>query len=124
MSGPTASSTTPDLKRVAARLNVGSWIAVERREYADAKYGEDTEARHKLKIDMQNYGLAYDGEWYTFISNYLRRAQLIGVDTMAGRQLLGKLAVTILHALETAVEVHGPMPKPGVPSGEVEEWVR
>lgn len=111
-----------DLARIAARMNVAEWIATERREYSDEKYAEETEARHKLILETQNFGL--DGEWMVFIGGYLKRAELLGLDTSAGRQALGKAIVTCLHALETAVQYVGPMPQPGVSSTDgAKEWV-
>jgi hypothetical protein len=108
--------------RLAARMNVATWLGTERREYADVKYAEDGESR--LKLEMQNFGLSEDGEWWVFITNYLKRAQLLGLDTTGGRQAMGKCIVTMMHALETSVEVFGELPKPGVPSGTIEKWVR
>lgn len=106
-----------------ARQIVLDWIALERSEYADAKYAEDGDARHKLILETQNFGL--DGEWMVFIGGYLKRAELFGLDTAAGRQALGKAIVTCMHALETAVQYLGPMPKPGVSSTDgVQEWDR
>jgi hypothetical protein len=99
-----------------AREQVAKWIATERAEYADTKYSEEAEARHKLILETQNFGL--DGEWMVFIGGYLKRAQLQGLDSLQGRQALGKAIVTCMHALETAVQYHGPMPKPGVSSTE------
>lgn len=109
--------------RLAARLNVAEWISTERKEYADVKYAEDTEARHKLIIETKDYGLG--GEWMVFVGGYLKRAELQGLDTERGRQALGKAIVTLTHALETAVEYCGPMPKPGISSSaDLEGWVR
>jgi hypothetical protein len=106
--------------RLAARMNVAEWIGTERREYADIKYA-DTEARHKLILETQNFGLG--GEWMVFAGGYLKRAELQGLDTARGRQALGKAIVTLTHALETAVQYHGPMPKPGVSStDDLQEW--
>lgn len=109
------------MTRDEARARVMHWIAEERERYADIKYAEGTEARHKLILETKNYGL--DGEWMVFIGGYLKRAELIGLDTPAGRQALGKAVVTCLHALETAVQAIGDLPKPGVPSGEIEPWL-
>lgn len=109
------------IRRLAARFNVAEWLHRERAEYADFKYAETTESRHKLVVDLQNYGLS--GEWMVFVGNYLKRVELFGLDTPQGRQALGKLIVTLTHALETSVEVCGPMPAPGVPSGELLEWL-
>lgn len=120
---------TPDNKelfaRMAARANVAEWIGIERKEYSDVKYATGSEPRHRAILDMRNFGLDENGEWWTFITSYLRRAQLQGLDTMEGRQAFGKTIVTMLHALETAVEVHGPMPQPGVSSTDgARKWDR
>jgi hypothetical protein len=110
-------------KRMAARIAVQDWIFSERKQYADIKYSDDTESRHKLILETQNYGL--DGEWMVFLGNYLKRAELFGLDTPKGRQALGKAIVTMIHALETAVEYLGPMPEPGHSSSdELEIWRR
>lgn len=105
------------VRRLACRMNVAEWIAKERAEYADVKFGADTEAIHKLEIEMRDYG--YSGEWEVFVTNYLTRVKLMGLDTPRGRQALGKAIVTLLRCLEMATEIHGPLPKPGVPSGEI-----
>lgn len=104
-----------------ARVHVQQWIALERVLYADIKYAEESEARHKLILETQNFGL--DGEWMVFIGGYLKRAELQGLDTARGRQALAKAIVTCIHALETAVEYHGPLPKPGVSSSDdLQAW--
>jgi hypothetical protein len=106
-----------------AREHLREWIAVERASYADTKYGEDTEARHKLILETKNYGLG--GEWMVFAGGYLKRAELQGLDTARGRQALGKAIVTLMHALETAIEYQGPMPQPGMSSSDdLQDWVR
>lgn len=32
--------------------------------------------------------------------------------------------MTLVDFLERTDEIHGALPKPGLPSGEIEEWVR
>lgn len=108
--------------RLAARMNVAEWIGVERKDYADHKYRSGSETRAKLIESMREHGLSIEGEWDVFIQNQLSRVALVPVESEQGRQHLGKLIVILLHALETAVEVHGPMPKPAVPTGTIEPW--
>lgn len=101
------------------RQHVAAWVLDERTRYADVKYAEDGDNRAALIKAME------DGDWErwtNFLGNYIKRAELFGLDTLSGRQALGKAIVTGLHFLETAVQVHGPMPRPGKPSGEVEPW--
>lgn len=105
------------------RVELREWLVLERARYADVKYDEDTEARHKLILDMQDFGnLEDDSEWMTFLTNYWQRARTLGLTTPQGRQAFGKFIVTAMHCLETAIECHGHMPKPGQPSGELKEW--
>lgn len=109
------------MRRFAARLNVGSWLAAER-SYGNAKWGEG---------DNRATAVAHmagdpTGEWWRdYVAAYLHRAGVLGLDTPLGRQAWGKAIVTAIHALETALEVHGgELPEPGHPSGEVRPWPR
>lgn len=111
---------TERLKVLATRMNVAEWIATERREHADVKYGEGTEAKALVDKQFEDEGLGDDS--LNFILNYLKRAELFGMHTPQGKQAMGKLIVTCTAYLERAVMLHGPMPKPGVPSGEIQEW--
>lgn len=99
------------------RDHVRTWITAERALYADVKYDEDQKNHLRLRMFMAEEGLA--PTWLDFIGNYLKRAEMFGLDTPQGRQAMGKTIVTMLHCLETAVEIHGPMPEPGYPSGEI-----
>lgn len=105
-----------------ARLHVAKWIAVERVRYADVKYAPDSENfEHRLQ-DIKDNGIGPDSTEMVFLTNYLKRAELMGVDTPAGRQQFGKFVVTATAMLERIVLAFGEMPKPAVPSGQVEEW--
>lgn len=102
---------------IAASMDVREWISIERRVHADPKWGNGTEnqqtAREHMEGDPQ-------GEWWgDYVRQYLHTASVLGLDTPAGRQALGKATVTLLHMLETAVLVYGPLPQAGVPSGEI-----
>lgn len=125
-SAPQPDWTTEKIRlgRLARRMNIQQWIARERAEYADKKYDRDGEVWHRLLLDMANFGLAEEGEWWGFITNYLKRAQLLGLDNPSGRQALGKLIVTLLSCMDAAIEVSGDLPRPGVPSGQIEMWAR
>lgn len=110
------------------RTHVKRWVVLERALYADVKYAEDTVGRERLIVDAKfnphlTSPLDEAGPWVTFISNYTDRVHVFGLHTPQGRQALGKLIATLTHLLETAVMVHGPMPLPGKPSGEIKEWV-
>lgn len=113
-----------DTKTIASRITVAAWLGEERRQYADTKYADDAPKRQELIDAMGTEGLEAGGMWDIFIGNYMRRVQLFGVDTPVGQQALGKLIVTLLHAFETVVYVHGKPPMPGVSSGNIEPWVQ
>jgi hypothetical protein len=59
-----------------------------------------------------------ESPYFTRVGNYVERARLFGLDTMNGRQALGKATATLAGWLESAVRLYGPMPQPGVPSGD------
>lgn len=110
---------TPSGNRDSIKSYVRTWIRLEKKRYADKKWGKD-EGNRQLKLDgMREPGQAF---WWGYVENYLRRAELLDLSTLAGRQALGKAVITINAMLEMAVEVWGPMPEPGVPSGEIKEW--
>lgn len=101
------------------RKHVRQWIDEERSRYADVKFAEGAEGRVMLIQAIKDR----DWERFTnFAGNYMRRAEIQGLDTPQGRQQMGKAIVTMLHMLETAILVYEPMPKPGVPSGEIHDW--
>lgn len=104
--------------RDVTRTELALWIEVERRTYADKKYAEGEGNRNMAIQAMRDEGLGQT--WLNFIGNYQKRAELFGVQTPQGRQALGKMITTLMHCLETAILVYGEMPKPGVPSGEIQ----
>lgn len=99
----------------STRADLQKWIAVERATYADIKFSDENRAFLIDAMRVERLGPI----WLGFIGNYLKRAELFGLDTLQGRQALGKTIVTLLHCLETAMDEFGPMPAPGVSSGEI-----
>ena len=63
-----------------------------------------------------------DRDWETWLNQYLHRAMLMGFDTDVGRQALAKYVTTAVAMLDSVQRVYGPLPAPGVPSGEIAEW--
>jgi hypothetical protein len=107
-------------KDATARSMVAEWIHLERTLYADRKYepgGENYVARLN---DLKEKGL--DSTEIVFLTNYLKRAEMLGIDTPQGRQAFGKFVVTAIAIMERIVLAHGDMPKPGLTTGEIEEW--
>jgi hypothetical protein len=108
-----------------AREHVRAWLDYERRTYADQKYAPDKPITQALVKDAQdNPHMEADGhqDIDLFIGNYLSRVKMFGLDSLQGRQAMGKLIVTLTDHLERAVSIHGPMPTPGVSSGNIIQW--
>lgn len=109
------------------REHLRAWLDYERTKYADLKFDpEKPETQALLKDATENPQMRANREGEAdidlFIKNYLGRVSLFGLDTPQGRQAMGKLIVTLTDHLERAILAHGPMPKPGVTSGQIEEW--
>lgn len=112
-------SDFPPLVR-QTRGHVREWVDEERYRYADkGKFAEDSPGRDIIRDAVK------DGDWeraLTFVQQYIKRAEMLGLDTESGRQVMGKVVTSALHILETACEYHGPMPEPGYTSGEINPW--
>lgn len=104
-------------RRTKARRRVAQWLRDERRLYADIKWHEgDNEATIMKAMEADQTW------WFNYVDRYLNQARLQGLDTIQGRQAAAKGLVTLTALVETAVLVHGDLPKPGVTSGEIIEW--
>lgn len=102
----------------ATRNVIRQWIVDERAGHADDKW-RVLEAEKVAEL-VKDPHLDNDGYWLGFVYNYLRRCQLFGMDSPQGRQAMGKLIVTLDALLGSAIVAFGPMPKAGVPSGEIQ----
>lgn len=100
------------LKRTLVTRQVLDWLRKERK-YADDKYPVST-------VEQDN-GVLTDRN-IDFVNQYLKRAQILGLDTLSGRQNLAKAMSTLFDYCQGAVYCHGDLPLPGVPSGEIVEW--
>lgn len=103
-----------------ARNDLTTWVYVERMNYADNKYDAERIARFVLDLANDPHQVNPQGTWADFIHNYIIRAGILGFDSLSGRQALGKAIAALQHLTEGAIVAFGPMPKPGVPSGEVQ----
>ena len=111
--GPLAAPPEPaEPDPAAAAADVFAWLVAERR-YQLHKFGTALDDEHTRA------GLATDGWWWQQLTNYFHRAGVLSLDTVLGRQALAKFVATACGLLESAVRVYGPLPPPGVPSGEV-----
>lgn len=104
-------------RRTKARRRVAQWLRLERSLYSDPKWHEgDNEANAIGHMETNQEW------WFNYVDRYLNQANLQGLDTIQGRQAAAKGLVTLTALVETAVLVHGDLPKPGVTSGEIIEW--
>lgn len=114
-----------EMAALAAAMNVSTWLATERADYAQAdkwaRIGADVRGPVAPLIEAGGDSTI---EALDFVRMYLHRAQQLGIETPNGRQALGKAIVTAQQALGAAVQYHGPMPAPARPSGEIEPWHR
>lgn len=91
-----------------------AWL-LDERQYTLNKFGIEADKEHVE--DFNN-----DKPWWeNQFENYLHRAKILGLDTPVGRQALAKFVSTALGMLAATIDVYGPLPKAGVPSGEVKE---
>lgn len=96
-----------DLARSIARRRIRIWLRQER-PYADSKWPPDRE------IDVLTGDTAMP--WANWVSQYLGRATILGLETERGRVALAKAIMTATRVLEEAVARYGPLPPGGTPS--------
>lgn len=92
---------------------VREWLKRER-DYTLAKFGLDQDNQHILEWAEERT----EDWWDQQLENYYHRARVLGLDTVNGRQALAKFVATSVGMLEAAVRQYGPLPEPGVTSGE------
>jgi hypothetical protein len=103
-----------------ALQQVNQWARIERRDYADKKF-EQLRAKEIHIIDTDPH-LESSPHIFHGIGDYMKRAEMFGLDTYQGRQALGKALITIESLLCDAIVAHGPMPRPGFTSGVIQVW--
>jgi hypothetical protein len=96
----------------AAASETFAWLVAERR-YQTKKFGTELDDQHTAD------GLGLDGWWWQQLTNYYHRASVLGLETPVGRQAIAKFTATACGLLESVIRLHGHLPAPGVPSGEV-----
>jgi len=101
----TEATVSPD----AVRDYVRQWIADER-DYTLNKYGMENDDRNTLERPFDH--------WPGSVADRFHRAQLLGLETEVGRQAFAKAVSTAVMGLEAVVRNYGPLPEPGVTSGD------
>ena len=79
-----------------------------RTKWTQEKNDEATKGNYYLEENM----------WRQNLEMYLHRSTMLGLDLPGGRQALAKWAITAMSLLESAIRLYGPLPVPGVTSGE------
>lgn len=118
----------------AEREHLYEWIVGEE-GYVAGKFDDQRDGHDDA---MRTHHLEPEGFWFRQIVQYYDRARLAfaGADEMElegdheaarqlrmrGQQALAKAMMTAKGAVESSIRVFGPMPKPGLSSGYVEEW--
>lgn len=80
--------------------------------YADGKFKDGLD---RNLDDRQSFEDRID-----WILNYAGRAKQFHPSTPQGRQALAKLACAFVRLTESSIRLYGPLPKGGLPSGELE----
>lgn len=93
--------------------SVLSWLYAER-EYQLAKFNYD---KQKAEIE-EDKTIDF---WLQQFDSYIQRLPVFGLNTPQGIQACCKLAATAVALCEYLAETYG-LPKPGFPSGVLEEW--
>lgn len=109
-----------ELDKKPERRQFFEWY-VEENKYASRKFQDQ---RNGHDEELRRDGLAEDAFWFRQIFQYVDRVRLFGLDTPQGKQALCKMVMTALGCVESTIRVHGDLPQPGVPSGEIREWNR
>ncbi len=103
-----------DTDRTQAFNEILSWIQRER-AYQIIKWGYGDEPPERLERGLNDGGWF----WQTGVLNYTGRVRLFTLTNPLGRQALMKLITTLIHLAELAIVKYGPLPTPGVTSGEL-----
>lgn len=109
---PALDFSVPAKVETGAANQAFDWL-VRERSYQVRKFGTDLDDKHTIE------GLTEDGWWWRQLTSYYHRSKVLTLDTPVGRQALAKFVATACGLLESVVRTHGPLPLPGVPSGEV-----
>lgn len=107
------------MNKIESKKHLNAW-AREEAKYASKKFGHSVRGEHDAEMEAEQVG--EDSWWYRQIHQYIDRARLFGLETPQGRQALAKAMLAMHGAVESSIRVFGPMPLPGVPSGEIQEW--
>ena len=78
------------------------------------------QAAHEFRNIAEQYSKSVTSEEHRAKSN--RYSEMARMQEMKGQQALAKAMMTTKGCVESSIRVFGPLPKPGLSSGNVEEW--
>ena len=110
------------------RVHLYQWIAGEE-GYVHGKFNDQRDGHDQtLKdYDLEAFWIRQVVQYYDRAAAFLKAAkESEGADRrhleQRAQQAMAKAMMTAKGMVESSIRVYGPMPKPGVSSGEVEEW--
>lgn len=93
--------------------NVLSWLYIEREQYQTKKFDYDKQAVDE--VDKPEF-------WDQQFNSYIQRLNVFPTDSLQYAQAAFKLAATSVALCEYLAD-RRQIPKPGLPSGEIEAWL-
>jgi hypothetical protein len=96
----------------SAQSQTFEWLIAERR-FQVRQFGSEHDDRH-----LREGGLDPAAWWSTQLARYLERVRAGDLSDVATRIELAKFAATAVALLESAIRVHGPIPRPKKPEPE------
>jgi hypothetical protein len=95
------------------------WLQRER-NYTIEKFGVESDLQHVEDFNLHSPDNATHFDIQ--LETYLHRAGILGIHNPNGLQALAKFVSTAVGMLAAATQAYGPLPRPGVSSGEIQEW--
>lgn len=112
----------PKMLDQAAMSHVLEWLT-EERNYTLKKFGTDQDREHLIEWHQSMMGNKEEIAWWDAqLENYFYRARVLGLNNENGRQALAKFVSTAVGMLAATVQEYGLLPRPGVTSGDIQEW--
>lgn len=107
-------------RKMTERDTVEAWLAAER-AYQEQRPAAIIEQAENDAL-MRTQGCGPDSFWWNEVHHYLYRANRLGLNTPLGKQAAAKAAFAAQQLLGSVIRVFGPLPAPGVISGDIRDW--
>jgi hypothetical protein len=93
-----------------------SWLRQEL-AYVDEKFPPSIRVVHNSELEKE--GVSFNSYWFQQVYQYVKRAEILGLDNPLGRQAIAKALSTMFGLVEGVVATYGELPPPGVSSGNL-----